>query len=182
MTPAEAFEITPEERARLDVPPFRDTPEDVQRALAGAVHEQLVKAYADGEITLERALEVIWSCVIGCRLTDRITLLALTARRALENPPAERKGHRQLNPTWVRYSAARLVQVFRDRRPGERFAPNDLNNYSTPILRDAIEWLVTLRLCEPITARTLYDWYREAQDEGILEPATEVHPNSTSTA
>lgn len=118
MTPAEAFGLSPAEGARVAAAPVPGN-EDDWRTFASGVHEQLVKAYAEGEIALERALEGMWACLLGCRLTDRITLLALTARRALQHPPAARKGKRQPNPTWVRYSAAALVQMFHEGRPAE---------------------------------------------------------------
>lgn len=94
MTLAEMFEITAEERARLDAAPFRGTDENGWMAFALAVQQQVLTAYAEGEIPLERALEVMLSCSLGCRATSRAVLLALTARRALENPPKERKGKR----------------------------------------------------------------------------------------
>jgi hypothetical protein len=98
--------------------------------------------------------------------------MAFTARRALQHPPRtrKRKGPRPQNPTWVRYSAATLVQVFHEKHPGEVFAPNASNNYTTPILREVTRWLFALGLCPWIGPRTLYDWYCEARDAGALEP------------
>jgi hypothetical protein len=84
-------------------------------------------------------------------------------RRVLENRPTEQK-KRQQNPKWVRYSAAVLVQVLHEGRPEEPLAPNAMNDWTTHILEDAIEWLVTLGLCERITARTLYAWNREGRE------------------
>lgn len=159
MTPEEAFSITPDERARLDAAPFRGTDEAGWRAFAGAVHEQVLAAYRDGEVTLERALKAMRSCSLACRLGDRITLMALTADRACGITPLARGTRRPPVPTWVRNSAASLVQMLHDARPDEPVAPTHDNNWTTPILADAIEWLIALGLCERIDARTVYQWY-----------------------
>lgn len=182
MTPAEAFGLTPEEQARLDAMPL-SAGEDGWRRFASAVHEQIVTAYAAGEMPLDRALAVMGGCLLGCSVKDRITLLALTARRALLNPPTKRTGKRPPNPPWVRSSAAALVQMFRDDRPDAPIAPNEANNWTTPILAETIQCLVALGLCEAIGPRTLYAWYTEALKNGVI-PATKRNTplNSTSTA
>src|SRR5688572_22571217 len=108
---AEAFEITPVERARLETAPFRGTDENGWLHFALGVQEQVLKAYAEDEIALERALKAVLSCSLGCRPTSRAVLLAGTALSALQNPPKKgRKGKRPPNPAWVRNSAATLVQ------------------------------------------------------------------------
>jgi hypothetical protein len=160
----EAFTPTPDEQARLQTAPFRGTDESGWAQFAAAMHEQLVAAYAQGEITLERALQVVLSCSIGCRVADRVTLFTWTARRALAQPPPSRKKH-QANPTWVRNSAANLLDMLREDRAGEPFAPNEMNGWTTPILEDAIKWLTTLGLCEPVSARTLYSWWLDARQK-----------------
>ena len=159
MTIAEMFEITAEQRAQLDVGPFRGADEKAWNAFAAGVHEQVLKAYAEGEIALEGALRAVLSCSLGCSAMARATLLAVTARRAIDNPPTEWKGKRPPNPAWVRYSAATLVEMLHEARPEEPLAPNEMNGYSTRILDDAIKQLVALGLCEPIDQRTLYTWY-----------------------
>jgi len=159
MTLAEAFAITPEERARLNVAPFKGTDEAGWRAFAGAVHEQVLASYRDGEITLERALKAMRSCSLGCRLSDRITLMALTADRACGITPVARGTRRPPTPSWVKNSAASLVQMLHETRSEETVAPTHDNNWTTPILADTIEWLVALDLCERVDERTVYQWY-----------------------
>jgi hypothetical protein len=112
-----------------------------------------------------------------------MTLLALTAKRAIEQPPTKRKGKRDPNPKWVRYSAAALVQMLIEQRPDEPFAPNAANNYTTGIMSDAIQWLVGLGLCGWIGQRTLYDWYREAlAADALAAPGSDMQSNSRTTA
>ena len=170
MTPAEAFAITAEERDRFDAAPFRGTDEDGWRAFASQVHEQVLKSYAEGEINLERALQAVRSCSLGCRLADRVFLMALTAELALRITPVRRK--HPPNPTWVRQSAALLVSMLREDRPGEPVAPNEMNGWTTLILSDAIAWLVALDLCEPIDPRTLYSWYLARTDAQSVSTST----------
>ncbi len=190
---AEAFEITQAERARLETAPFLGTDDNGWMAFAQGVQQQVLRAYAADEITLERTLKAVMSCSLGCRPATRVVLLAGTALSALQNPPRTgRKGKRQPNPEWVRNSAATLVQMLHQNRPDEPLAPNEMNGYTTPILEDAILWLVTLGLCErsrgrrvqgkpragagrptagahvpgappSINPRTLYKWYGEFQ-------------------
>ena len=176
MTLNEAFPITPEERARLDAAPFLGTDEDGWSAFAGMIHEQVLIGYAAGEMELRRVFEVMRSCSLHCRLNDRITWLALTVERALPITPKKRK--RLQNPEWLKKSAASLVSMLREDRPGEPWAPNEGNEWTTAILNDAIAWLVTLGLCEPkIDPRTLYRWCRAHK---AWEMST--HSISTSTA
>lgn len=157
LTLDEAFPITPEERAGFDAAPFRGVDEDRWQAFAAFVHEEVLAGYAAGETDFRRMMKVMRSCSLPCRQKDRITLLALTADRALRVEPAHRK--RPPNPTWVMHSAAALVSMLREARPDEPLAPTDSNGYSTPIINDAIRQLVTLGLCESIDPRTLYTWY-----------------------
>ncbi len=82
----------------------------------------------------------------------------------------------------MRRSAANLVEMLIEDRPDEPFAPHEDNDRTTPILRDAIEWLVALDLCERIDERTLYRWYLDAKKTGALSSANDTHSNSTSTA
>lgn len=156
------FELTPEELKRLESGPLGDVDEERWHIFAAAIHEQVCKAHASGDITLKRALEVMWSCALGCRVTDRITLMALTSVRTIRNPPPARTGKRQKNPEWVRNSAASLVRVLKENRPSEAVTPNEHNRWTTPILEDTIAQLVTLGLCERVSARTLYRWYVNA--------------------
>jgi hypothetical protein len=141
---------------------------------AAGIHEQLIGAYRDGYVTLEQALQHVLWCSIGCEAKTRIILVAWTAHRALESQPS-RKRKRQPNPPWVRNSAANLLEMFRENRPDEQFAPNDLNGWTTPILEDALRQLTTLRICKPVSARTLYQWWLKA-------PKPPTQSNSTSTA
>src|SRR5262245_26560161 len=104
MTVFEYFEPSVEDRARLDAAPFRGTDEAGWRAFASGVLLQVIAAYREGDITLERALEALWSCSVGCNVQDRIRLTALASRLALLNQPVQRKRTAgQLHPKWVRY-------------------------------------------------------------------------------
>lgn len=156
LTLDEAFPITPEERAGFDAAPFRGVDEDRWRAFASFVHEEVLAGYASGETDFRRMMKVMRSCSLPCRHKDRIMLLALTADRALRIEPPHRK--RPPNPTWVKHSAAALVSMLREARPDEPLAPNSENGYSTRILKDALQQLVTFGLCA-IDQRTLHRWY-----------------------
>lgn len=160
----EAFEITPNERARLDAAPFRGTDKGSWQVFARSVHDQVLASYAAGEMDFRRMVEVMRSCSLGCRNSDRMKLMALTVERALPIEPAHRKC--PPNPAWVMNSAAALVSMLHEDRPDEPVAPNDLNGWTTPILEEAIAWLVTLGLCEPIDPRTLYKWYLAQKKTG----------------
>ena len=173
MTLVELFELSPEERARLDARPFRGTDEAGWVRFSELVQAQVLQAYAEGEITLERALEAVWSCSLGCTASQRATLLAVTARGALQSTPKSWKGKRPQPPTWIRVSAYRLLEMLHEDRPGEPFIPNEDNHWTTKIFEDAIRWLVTLGLSRPMSQRTLYAWY--------LAGKAEVQRNSTST-
>ena len=153
----EAFEITPNERARLDAARFRGTDKDGWLAFARLVHDQVLASFAAGVMDFRRMMEVMRSCSLCCRISDREKLMALTAERALLIEPAHRKS--SPNPTWVMNSAAALVAMLHEDKPDQPVAPNELNGWTTPILEEAIAWLVTLGLCEPINPRTLYKWY-----------------------
>ena len=162
MTIPEVFQLTTEEHARLEASPFRDTPPEVCRVYASAVHELMVDAYREGDITLQRALDIVWNCSLGCARGDAIVLQALTARRAhLQPPPPGTKVDSRRKSTAIQRSAVHLLKMLCDARPDEPFVPNQGNNNTTRILEDAIVWLTTLRLIvEPITPWTLYnDWY-----------------------
>ena len=51
-----------------------------------------------------------------------------------------------------------------------------VNGWTTPILQDAVRWLVTLGSCKPVSARTVYDWYLKE------EPETDTQLSFTVTA
>ena len=104
---------------------------------------------------LDRALQMMRSCSIVCRPEQRLMLAALTAHQAAEIVPRSTRGRRPPTRDGAD-SAATLVQHFHEQRPQEAFAPTEVNNYTTPILADALAWLVALGLCEWIAPRTLY--------------------------
>ncbi len=104
------------------------------------------------------------SCSLGCSVNERITLVALTVERGLAVTPRTLRRKRPPFPTWIRRSAATLVQMLSEDHPEEPLAPNEMNGWTTPILETAIEWLKTLGLCDgahPIRPRTLYGWWLE---------------------
>lgn len=180
MTPDEAFAITPEECARLGAAPFRGTDENGWLAFASEIHKQVLAGYATGEMDFRRMMEAMRSCALGCRPKDRVMLMALTAERALRIQPAHRK--RQQNPAWVRNSAAALVSMLHEDRADEPVAPNEMNGWTTPILEEAIRWLVTLGLCEPIEPRTLYKWYlaqKKPATTSSIPSTADTHSNPT---
>lgn len=172
---ADAFALTPAERARLEAAPFRGTDDIGWMAFALAVQKQILKAYTEGEIDEKRALAVTLSCSIGCEPGTRAVLMATTSLHLARTTPRARTVRRQANPQWVRNSAATLVQMLHEARPAEPLAPNEANEYSTPITEEAIHWLVTLGLCDRIDTRTLYRWYRAAKKD-------EVHSSPALTA
>ena len=167
----EAFELTPEEQVRLDTAPFLGADEAGWLAFAWEMQHQALKAYAEGEITIERALRVTMSCSLGCSPLVRASLVGLTARQALSTRPREWKRQRPANPVWVKRSAATLVQWLHEEQPDEPLAPNAMNNWKTPLLSRAIDWLVTLDLCDRVDERTLYKWHVDAKKD--------THSNST---
>ena len=161
------FAATPEESARVAAAPSLGADANWQQ-FASAVHQQVIEAYQQGEISLERALQAVRSCSVRCTWQDRLTLMALTAVQALEHPPT-RKKKQVRNPLWIRRSAAQLVQLSRQARPSEAFAPNAMNDWTTPILEAAIVWLRALDLCHDLTPRVLYKWYSDAKRAGVLQ-------------
>jgi hypothetical protein len=164
MTLAEEFALTAEEQLRLDEAPFRGTDASGWRRFAGYIQEQLLAAYAAGEVDLRQALNVMRSCSLGCSLNDRIIMMAHMVERALHISPKTLNRKRPPHPTWLRHSAAALVSMLHEEHPDQPVAPNEANDWTTPILEIAIAWLVTLRLCDsrqPIRPRTLYDWCLE---------------------
>ncbi len=174
MTLDDAFPLTPDDLRRLTLTPFPNTPE-MWELIARPIPEQLAKAYATGEIQLERALKIMRACSIGCSLSVRITLMAYTVERLLSIQPPRWKGRHPTTPLWIMSAAASLVEVLREQRPDEAFAPNELNDWKPAILEDAIDWLVAVGLCEErITARTLYDWIKKSKQA--------TRSNSGSTA
>ena len=163
MTLEELFAHTNDERNRLANAPFaRD--ENAWLAFARHILDQVLAAYAAGEISLERCLRVMRSCSLGCKISDRIKLLAVTSELALRETPRRTPGKRRdKNPVWVRNSAATLVEMLHEDRPHEPIAPHEHNGWTTPILEDAIRWLVALKLCEPVDTRTIYRWYLDGR-------------------
>jgi hypothetical protein len=161
MTLEDEFAVTPEDRARLDAAPksFGRTDAAGWRLFASQIHDQVLTGYTAGETTLRRGLEVMRSCSLGCPLKERIVLMALFVEHALQVTPKNRK--RRQNPEWVQKSAATLVQMLSEVHPDEPLAPTEHNGYTTPLLEEAISWLVTLGICHAITGRTLYKWYLE---------------------
>jgi hypothetical protein len=163
------FGATPEELARIAAAPALAADAAGWKEFGSAIHRQVIEAYQDGEVSLERALQAVRSCSVGCTWQERLALMALTAQQALEHPPRAPQKKVQ-NPLWVRRSAAQLVQMYRHVRPSEPFAPNEMNGWTTPILEDAIVWLRALDLCDNVTPRVLYVWYCDAQKAGALKP------------
>jgi hypothetical protein len=164
------FEATPEDWARIASTPYL-APEfnRVWPEFASTIQRLVMGAYEDGAVSLERALQVVWWCSVGCTWTDRRTLLALTAVQAIAHPPKVAR-KKVKNPLWVRRAAAQVVQMSRRLRPLEALAPNEMNGWTTPILEDAILWLGALDLCLDMTPRVVYRWYCEAVKAGALEP------------
>jgi hypothetical protein len=167
------FAATPEELTRIASAPYLAADAAGWREFASAVYRQVIEAYQQGEISLERALQAVLSCSVRCTWQERATLIALTALQALKHPPQTSQKKVQ-NPLWVRRSAAQLVQMYRQLRPSEAFAPNEMNGWTTPILEDAIVWLRALGLCDDVTARVLYAWYSDAKKAGVFEPHDSV--------
>jgi hypothetical protein len=163
------FAATPAELARIASAPTLAAGAAGWREFASAIQRQAMEAYQQGELTLERALQAVRSCSVGCTWQERAALMALTALKALEHPPQVSQKKVQ-NPLWVRRSAAQLVQMYRQVRPSEAFAPNEMNGWTTPILEDAIVWLRALDLCDDVTPRVLYVWYSDAKKAGVFEP------------
>jgi hypothetical protein len=161
------FAATPEELARIASAPALAADAAGWLEFATAVHRQVVEAYEQGEVSLERALRAVRSCSVGCTWQERASLIALTALHALERPPQVSQKKVQ-NPLWVRRSAAQLVQMHRQARCNDSFSPNEMNGWTTPILEDAIVWLRALDLCENVAPRVLYGWYSDAKKAGVL--------------
>jgi hypothetical protein len=162
------FAATPEELARVASAPSLAADAAEWLEFASAIHRQVIEAYQDGEVSLERALRAVHSCSVGCTWQERLSLMAVTAQQALENPPGEVQKKVQ-NPLWVRRSAAQLVHMYRQARPLEVFAPNEMNGWTTPVLENTIIWLRALDLCDNVTPRVLYAWYCDAQKAGVLK-------------
>jgi hypothetical protein len=177
MTLEEAFALTPEERARLDAAPFRGTDATGWRTWAGQFHDGLLASYADGEVDPVGALRLARSCSLGCVLKDRIVLMANFVEQLLRITPKKLGRRPPPHPTWVRHSAATLLETLLAVSSDKQLiAPNDGNGWTTPLLERAIAWLVTLGLTTPIKPRTLYEWYVE-HTRAAVTPAA---PSSNS--
>ena len=162
MSLEEHFALTAEEQTRLEAASFRNTDADGWRNFAGQAQAGLLGSYAGGEIDLRRALELMRACSLGCATKDRIVLIANMVEQALRITPADLKSRRPPHPTWLKASAAALVELLHDTFPDQPIAPNDGNDWTTPVLETAIAWLAALGLTTaPIRPRTLYEWYRQ---------------------
>lgn len=162
-----AFALTAAERSRLDAAPFRGTDERGWALFAAKMQEQILSGYADGEMDLRRALEVMRACSLGCSVKNRIVIMALMVEQALRKTPRNLNRRRPPHPTWLRRSAVTLLQVVREQDPSVPIAPHHHNQWTTPILDTAIAWLAALGLVDdahPIQPRTLYAWYLEDRD------------------
>lgn len=195
--PLEPFALTPDEQRRVAAAPFVTNPGDWAK-FAAQLQSHLLADYAEGEIGPLDALRTMRSCSLGCALNDRIMLMAnlgdqfarITPPTGVRKPPF---------PLWLRRSAASLVQMLLEDRPGEPFTPNDANGYTTPITRQAMEWLAALGLCNApqqptendppagdgqhtrrrspaINERLLYSWYHEARKAGTVPTPTKTGP------
>lgn len=162
------FAPTKDEAERITGAPFLGTDEAGWAEFARLVHFQLVQAYIEGDVSLERALRCMMSCSVGCASTIRAALMALTARKMLLHTPLAPYDARRKNAKWVRVSAANLVEMLRADRPGEAYAPHEHNGWTTPILEEAGAWLVVLGITEGVDARTIFRWHGEAEKAGDL--------------
>ncbi len=161
--PAASFELTDDERRRLETLPFNPG-NDGWKSFASLVHQQLLAAYESGEIDFRQMLSTMRGCAIGCDLATRISLIALTVERGLRIKPRDLNRKKPPYPTWLRNSAGSLVQMLREEFPEKPVAPNETNNWTTDILETAKAWLVALSLCPPeITCRTIYEWHKAAE-------------------
>jgi hypothetical protein len=167
VTLEEAFALTAAERARLDAAPFRGADERGWALFAGQMQKQILSGYAEGEMDLRRALEVMRACSLGCAVKDRIVIMANMVEQALRTSPRTLNRKRPPHPTWLRRSAATLVQVVNEQSPDQPIAPHHFNEWTTPTLETAIAWLTALGMVDPahpVRPRTLYEWYREHRD------------------
>ena len=162
----QAFAVRPDEQDRAA--PFHGGESDWFE-FAYRTHLDMVSAYANGEIPLERALTAVEYCSSRCRQAERVMLYALTMRRMLEHPPPERTGKYEPNPRCLRFSAAALVHMLREDHPDADRSLGDWNKWTAPIFKKAAQDLERLGLCH-VTPRTLYDWCLEARKARVLPP------------
>ncbi len=139
------------------------------------VAQGVMKDYASGELDMRLALLAILQCVLAC---DRVlacdlddgenqkfgnAALMYTLQQFKDIRPKKWTGRRPEFSTWVKCLAVTVVRVLADENPGKPLALSEHNNWTTPIFRDAAEWLVTLGVVtRPIPQRTLYSWYTQA--------------------
>lgn len=177
MTPAEAFARTPDEQARLDSAPFLGADAAGWLEFAAKMCEQILGGYADGEMTVKETLRLAYACSVGCDPKGRALLLAWTAREVLGTTPktrcastaSKKRPRKPPYPTWLKRSAATLLDMFHEDAPRACIAPNEMNGWTTAPLKKAIAGLVALELCpaeSPIQPRTLYSWWLQYGSRG----------------
>lgn len=77
--PPATFELTDEERERLQNLPFSPG-ENGWVLFASMVHDQLLAADASGQIDFRQMLSTMRGCAIGCDQATRMSLLAFDRR------------------------------------------------------------------------------------------------------
>ena len=185
MTDEELFQLTPDERARVDRARslFRLTATS-SGADAGrwpewtaTVHAGVLNGYAEGEIALPHALELARGCALPCELKDRVGLIAAFVERARLITPKTtgvRPVARDESPSVVRRCAIELIHILAA-ASGVSPSLHEGNGWRSPVLGKTIRFLVDVDLLtKPIKQRTLYGWY--------LEAAKDARPDVTAIA
>jgi len=177
------FDLSKEERVRLEAAPFNAPPEALNE-FAGKVADQLLNAYGDGEIDFRRMIAVTRSCSLGCIFKHQVMLLAYVAVEGLRITPKTLNRKRPPHPKWVQRSAGHLIEMLRQ-ASDEPVAPSVYSS-SSKILENATAWLIAAGLyegAEPVGSRQLYDWYLETMqadghDLKVGRPRKKTRPNS----
>jgi hypothetical protein len=155
----EVWGLSDEERARLADAPFTTSSAEHWRWFASAAHMQALRGYAAGEMNERRLLAVVRACSLGCTVTDRIRLMAMTAERALKIRPKALNRRRPPYAAWVKKLACDGLRLFEQQ--GLVVSPS-ADSGTSPALNETLAWLKALDLCD-VSPKQLYTWHLKAK-------------------
>jgi hypothetical protein len=131
------------------------------------VAEGAIKDYATGHVDYQGAVNAVHRCVLACGPFETgpvsyvIQLANLTKPRTLNR-------RRPRFPPWVICVAVTIYRLLKEENPDQPSAPDEYTEWTSPILKATVDWLVTLGVCDdtnPILQHTVYRWYRAEENK-----------------
>lgn len=119
--------------------------------------------YASGELTFESAERACRRCSNTC---DRFAENGVGYQMNRITPTTLSRRRPEF-PSWVRRVAVTILRVLDEEHPGH-LAPGHYTAWTSPTLRVALDWLLTLGVFDAetlITPKTLYGWFNAAGHE-----------------